>query len=976
MYLDAKHPDHKNASKEQRKEWKKEAKARADYVSDELKDAKLRRAAKQVNIAEKAEDRITGRRQNAVKYNEAETIFTEAQLKEMLDTTAMIMGKDAFAKALHTKLSTIRPDAGLLKWDNMAGLNQALGNPNQAQLIRGILKDNLPYMTASSLQEWLSAERPGEELDLYRAAIEAQHGVAIDNILDAAYPNLTQKEMAKKRGEVIGMIAAGVMQVTDRSTGMSIRGAGVGAGVTFTGIDRVTPLISRISIGAGISDKGIPGIAIDFGKDIKRNTGAVHLDAGAANFIIPFARISVDQTINTAALRKNLEAKRAWKVGAYAEAAPAYMGAGINVGNNLVEGITQQERNIETQIFNAIVDLEDDNSVVSAMQQLKRLFPKADNKLLQGAAQHIIDGLKQGYNAEDIAATFAAAWKNEAIKNTRGKVDVSLEAGVGTLVTVPVIKAFVGAKFYRKAVMLEDKFDKSAKEQQLSTFKDFQKFENADVKGMSMKEKIAYWLGDKATVTENEKTITITSKNPKVAIFDQFDVYIKDQRDVRVNNNEIIFSKGSNILMGRLIGSQNGKEKIYIGYDRQADVEAEKFPINAKVYGTPELLPYQEEKIIKSSKKETLNLSFEANLDAADAKFVVDSIKGKIFLFEKMTHPSNKTRLAFNKQFGEFVTSTRGSDFALMKSNIEKLNKMSGLFNEAEKKTFDAIWNKSDEHKRALVNALIQTGSYSARLLAIVEGKGLPGSKNLGELLKKRNGHIEAFKNSGINIDKTAFSSIYEKAKEVGTKKPYTEAPVDNAVALVSYYRSGLTPTTGLIGFGDVQVLAGAEYREDASKETAVFDKFMEIYTKSADFAAQKITMQKEIEKFIPGAKLDEAGIITLIKTGKLTLNGQEIKMTGNAFEKMLNGPCANEGYMLSFGKIELTVEKEEKIPAKKGNIYVGMEHIDNYQRARSVKVGVGTMYGDKPAPQPKQPEYENGNPVSNPGDSGEPTDV
>lgn len=546
-----------------------------------------------------------------------------------------------------------------------------------------------------------------------------------------------------------------------------------------------------------------------------------------------------------------------------------------------MEGINRQQENIERSFENLIASIDEDTSLETAKLVLKSQFSKANDAMLTEAAQHILDGIRQGYAAEDIAATYAAAWKNEAIKDTRGKVDVNVEAGVGMLMSVPVLKAFVGLKIYKRSTMLTDKYDRDAKEQKLSTFRGYQKFDNADVKNMSHAEKIAYWLGDKVTVSETTKTITITAKDINTPIYDIFDIYAKDKKVVRVTANEVTFSKGSNILMGKLISSYGEKQKIYIGYDKQKDIEATKFPLNGKLSkGNPELVPYQEESIIKSTSKEMLRLSFEANLDNIDSQFITDSIRGKISLFEEMTHPSNKNRLTFNKQFGEFVTSTRSNDFALMKSHIDKLDKMSGLFTEAERKTFDTVWEKSNEHKRALVNSIIQTGSYSARLLAIVEGKGLPGSKNLGELLKKRTGHIEAFKNSGITIDKNAFAKIYENAKEVGTKKPYTETAVDNAVALVGYYRSGLTPTTGLIGFGDVHILSGAEYRENASKETAVFDKFMEIYMKSADFASQKATMQREIEKFIPGAKLDDADVLALIKTGKLTLNGSEITMT------------------------------------------------------------------------------------------------
>lgn len=119
-----------------------------------------------------------------------------------------------------------------------------------------------------------------------------------------------------------------------------------------------------------------------------------------------------------------------------------------------------------------------------------------------------------------------------------------MNAGVGTLATIPVINAFVGMKIYKKATIRTDKFDKQAKEQRLSSFAGFEKFDNADVANMSYAEKIAYWLGDKAEVAEIDGLITIRQKgraaNP---IYDQFDVFVNDKSLVKVTDNAITISK-------------------------------------------------------------------------------------------------------------------------------------------------------------------------------------------------------------------------------------------------------------------------------------------------------------------------------------------------------------------------------------------------------------------------------------------------
>ncbi|MBP6911006.1 hypothetical protein KBC03_05475 [Patescibacteria group bacterium] len=250
--------------------------------------------------------------------------------------------------------------------------------------------------------------------------------------------------------------------------------------------------------------------------------------------------------------------------------------------------------------------------------------------------------------------------------------------------------------------------------------------------------------------------------------------------------------------------------------------------------------------------------------------------------------------------------------------------------------------------------------------------------------MKNRKGHVEAFKNSGIVIDPHAFDKIYNNAKTLGTsKEKYSSHPELNAVAIVGYYRQGLKPTTGFVGFGGVESVAGDKFREDASKEKDVHNKFLEIYKNSPDFAAQKEMIQKSIKKFDAKAEMSDAQLIDLIKTGKITLNGMDITMTGNTFERFLNAPCANEGYKQGFGQLEITYSKKTVKPAP-GNIYVAMGSTGSENSANSFKIGLGAAYGEAPKqkkpdtpppPPPPEPEPEpevEGEPDSNPVDPGD----
>lgn len=709
MYIEAKFPTYKNASKEEKRDMRDKADHWADSMKDVLQAHDLWDDAKVVNRFEKKEDRVEKRAQRKTEYNEAETIFTEGQLKNMLDTAAMMMGRDTFANALYEKIKDLRPNNKLPKWSNMKELNGVLGNATHLDYIRGVLKANLSFMTVSNVQEWLnSGEYQGDLLDTYKTEIEKQHAKEIDVVLQELYPNITQAQMRKKRAEVTAQIAAGVMSVTNEETGMELKGAGVGGSITFGGLDRVQPIISRISIGVGVSNGGVPGFAVDFGKDFKRKTGGVHLDAGAANFVIPFARVGIDQSLfNNKALQENLRKKRVFKVGAYAEAAPGYAGVGINVGNNLMEGIDRQQENIERSFVNLIKNIDEDTPLETAKLVLKSQFQKANDAMLTNAAQHILDGLKQGYTAEDIAATYAAAWKNEAIKDTRGKVDVNVEAGIGTLMSIPVLKAFVGLKIYKRSTMLTDKYDRDAKENKLSTFNGYQKFDNADTKDMSNAEKIAYWLGNKATVSETAKTISIASTDNNTPIYDTFDIYVKDKKLVKVTADEITLSKRSNVLMGKLISSYGEKQKIYIGYDKQTDIDAAKFPLNGTINGKPELVPEQigetiiEEKTFSMDVKERLNIYAEyfenAKFKAIEA---TSQVQAKKYKYNELCGDLiNHTHLLFDKEKSVQARKDTLSTFNTIMTSIG-----------AEKLTV-----KENDPKNEIVNQMLNTIGYSAK---------------------------------------------------------------------------------------------------------------------------------------------------------------------------------------------------------------------------------------------------------------------
>lgn len=374
-----------------------------------------------------------------------------------------------------------------------------------------------------------------------------------------------------------------------------------------------------------------------------------------------------------------------------------------------------------------------------------------------------------------------------------------MKAGVGTLATIPVINAFVGMKIYKKATMRTDKFDRQAKEQRLSSFAGFEKFDNADVQNMSYAEKIAYWLGDNAEVAETDTLITIRQKgNATNPIYDQFDIFIKDKSLVKVTDNAITLSKGSNLLMGTLIGAQDEKQKLYIGYDSENDMAKAKRAINSPINGEPNSVSYLSSREVRTLKTAQEFMSVDLGLDTQDVSAIDTMIKGNRQKFIDMTDPKKTpvaTKEKYNKIFGEFAEATKGTDDELLKQTIVGLNGYLKIFDA----NFDALWAK-EQNKRYITNVLLETGSTSAKVNAIAEGKTVGGVNSIGQMLAKRQGHVDAFKNSGIPITEKSFANLYEKAKKIdGKTEKYETENIPQAIALVSYYRRGLKPTTGFV---------------------------------------------------------------------------------------------------------------------------------------------------------------------------------
>lgn len=84
------------------------------------------------------------------------------------------------------------------------------------------------------------------------------------------------------------------------------------------------------------------------------------------------------------------------------------------------------------------------------------------------------------------------------------------------------------------------------------------------------------------------------------------------------------------------------------------------------------------------------------------------------------------------------------------------------------------------------------------------------------------------------------------------------------------------------------------------------------------------------------------------------TADGVKITLPSE-FVKMLYAPCANEGFMISFGQLSMKyTEITTKVEKTPGDVYVGMEYTENYQTANSINIGAGVLAGRNPqAPTP-----------------------
>lgn len=948
----------------------------ADGIRNKLKDNGLWNDVKYVNRGEKRGDKMEKRAQKNTYENDNEILVTEESLNNILQTSAKILGKDKFAAALSKKLSGMTGVLNLPTWTDAKGMNAALENKAVADAVRGLIQRALPYMTVSSFQDRLTAEKPGEKLDAYIAEVEKNYAGQIDAKVQETIavlgvdPSIAQELQRKVRREVTTQIAAGYMSMTENKTNFAT--AGLGGALTINGVDKLSPLIDRMTIGLGANMQGIPGFAIDFGKDAKlSNTTEMHLDAGIANFIIPFARVGIDQVINVSALKKNLEAKRAWKVGAYAEAAPGYTGVGINVGSNLLEGINIQQDLVEGKlrdILSRITTEERNQALPKANVMLAEAFPKANPELIAKLTMHIADGLSQGYTMDDIVASFGAAWKNEAIKNTRGKVDFSAQAGVGLLFTVPIIKAFIGFKFYTRSTLRSDKFDAQAKEQRLAGFAGYQKFDNADVNNLSAADKIAYRLGAAYRVKEEGNLITIAQReDAPYAIYDTLDLYVKDESLVKVTENEITFSKGSNIMMGKLIDSYKSKQKLYIGYD-EADAAVRKQPLNQAINGAPEKVTVKETIVkpkVNKIKVEAQDLTFDIR---EGSLMYVEYFANTKFKCIDATKQVQKKKYEYNRFCADLINEI--SIFSNKpNASEEDWNNLVGSFNQLMKSIGAAELGKEgglmaaipDSQRAEIASQMLNTIAYGAKAWnlnvandkRIIDEKKLAAAKlpkDISQLLK-RNGSLAAFKKGGYTLPQGTFDALYATAKN---EKLYKQASYSNAVAVVSYYRN-IAPKTPMnvapmVGFNSLTLAHGAasdKLMQDATMDAKIQSKIVEaVLASPQEFAAfkQKITSMLTAKK-IDISKLTDENYKALLrgeKVGRISLSKE--------FFKALNGPCLNEALVMNLLGIHIDGYEEDQFDeetiekGKNGNIYVGMESIDTYQTANSFNVGVGTV--------------------------------
>lgn len=198
-------------------------------------------------------------------------------------------------------------------------------------------------------------------------------------------------------------------------------------------------------------------------------------------------------------------------------------------------GIERQSQNMEAVIKDLLQDVE---LGVTAEELEKMLLkklpnPSAENrKYIRQLALHIIDGMETfNMTTDEIAESYASAWTNHALKESKGHGDLSLEIGIGTVLSVPVIKIFIGLTIYGRSTMRTDMYDKQKKETSLNSLGAFQNFDNSDVQGMGVVEKLQYWLGENFKVSSTEGAITIAKSKfnkDERPMYDQCDIFVKD----------------------------------------------------------------------------------------------------------------------------------------------------------------------------------------------------------------------------------------------------------------------------------------------------------------------------------------------------------------------------------------------------------------------------------------------------------------
>lgn len=141
------------------------------------------------------------------------------------------------------------------------------------------------------------------------------------------------------------------------------------------------------------------------------------------------------------------------------------------------------------------------------------------------------------------------------------------------------------------------------------------------------------------------------------------------------------------------------------------------------------------------------------------------------------------------------------------------------------------------------------------------------------------------------------------------------------------------------MGFGEVDIATGngKEFKRDAAKEKQVYDRFIDILQGTSEFKAQHERVNAALKANGIKIQLDDAQMKELIKNQVLEINGVKIELP-SVFEKVLNGPCANEAYMLRFGEMIVSYKKE--------GVYVGVEYTNNYLTVNTFKIGFGMMAG------------------------------